>query len=97
MEINVLSHIMGLLIEDARMVSSPMGSVINSKAVAIKHNFQVSLNKVQPSSYHFVTIHFIIKGAEIILSWQHICDSSTVKTLRSSTIEWIYTGLPIYE
>lgn len=83
--------------EDVRMVSSPMGSVINSKAVAIKHNFQVSLNKVQPSSYHFVTIHFIIKGAEIILSWQHICDSSTVKTLRSSTIEWIYTGLPIYE
>lgn len=53
---------------DVRMVSSSMASVINSNAVSIKHNFQVSLNNFQPSLCQFVTIHFIIKGADIILS-----------------------------
>lgn len=38
------------------MVSSPTGFVIKSQAISIKHNVQVSLNKVQSSLYHFLTI-----------------------------------------
>lgn len=38
------------------MVSSPTGFVIKSQAISIKHNFQVSLNKVQSFLYNFVTM-----------------------------------------
>lgn len=72
LELHVLSYITGLLMEDTKMVNSPTVFVINSYAVSIKHNFQISLNNVHPSLYHFATIHFTIKGVEIILSAQYI-------------------------
>lgn len=38
------------------MISSPTGFVIKSQAISIKHIVQVSLNKVQSSLHHFLTI-----------------------------------------